>query len=50
MIYQGEHHAVSQPRRAVDRLARLCRWFARYGGPEFKDDSAEGYPDPAAVE
>ncbi len=47
VIYQGEHHAISKPRRAIDRLIRICRWFARFGGQPFDDDSAEGYPDPS---
>ena len=46
VIYQGEHHASSRPKRTVDRLVRICRWFARYGGLPFADDSAQGYPDP----
>ncbi len=44
VIYQGERHAVDRPRRAVDRLRRICRWFAEYGGQPFSDASAEGYP------
>ncbi len=46
VIYQGEHHAITKPRRAVDRLRRIGDWFARYGGIPIEDDSAEGYPDP----
>ncbi len=46
VIYQGEHHAITRPRRAIDRLRRVCGWLARYGGLPFEDDSAEGYPDP----
>jgi len=45
VIYQGERHAITKPRRAIDRIARICRWLAAYGGPEFDDTSAEGYPD-----
>ncbi len=44
VIYQGEHHAITRPRRAIDRLRRICLWFARYGGQPFEDESAEGYP------
>ncbi len=32
VIYPGEHHAVTRPRRAIDRLERIDRWLARYGG------------------
>ncbi|AUW92813.1 hypothetical protein BXT84_01630 [Sulfobacillus thermotolerans] len=32
VIYPKEHHeADSQPARAIDRLARIDRWFARWG-------------------
>lgn len=44
VIYQGERHAITRPRRAIDRLRRICGWLARYGGPAFEDESAEGYP------
>lgn len=44
VIYQGEHHASTRPRQTVDRMIRICRWFERYGGLPFVDDSAEGYP------
>lgn len=44
VIYQGERHAIGRPRRALDRIIRICRWLAEYGGPPFGDDSAEGYP------
>jgi dipeptidyl aminopeptidase/acylaminoacyl peptidase len=47
VIYQGERHAISKPRRAIDRIRRIAGWFARYGGQPWADDSAEGYPDPA---
>lgn len=47
VIYQNEHHATTRPRRSIDRLARICRWFAAYGGMPFDDVSAEGYPDPS---
>ncbi len=46
VIYQSEHHAITRPRRAVDRLRRIAAWFARYGGIAIDDDSAEGYPGP----
>lgn len=45
VIYQGEHHAISKPRRAIDRIRRISAWLARYGGQPLDDDSAEGYPD-----
>lgn len=44
VIYQGERHDISGPRRGVDRLQRLCGWFAAHGGIPFDDESAEGYP------
>jgi dipeptidyl aminopeptidase/acylaminoacyl peptidase len=47
VIYQNEHHATTRPRRMIDRLARICRWFAAHGGLPFADQSAEGYPDPS---
>ena len=46
VIYQGEHHAITKPKRAVDRIRRIGDWFARYGGISVDDDSAESYPDP----
>jgi len=46
VIYQGEHHAVTKPRRAIDRLRRILEWFARYGGPPLEDDPRAGYPGP----
>ncbi len=46
VIYQGEHHAITRPKRAIDRLRRIAAWFARYGGMALDDDSAEGYPGP----
>jgi len=30
VIYQGEHHAISSPDRAIHRLTELRDWFARY--------------------
>ncbi len=32
VIYPGEHHAITRPSRAIDRLERIDRWLARYGG------------------
>ncbi|PSR35022.1 MAG: hypothetical protein C7B46_02365 [Sulfobacillus benefaciens] len=33
VIYPKEHHeSDSRPKRAIDRLARIDRWFAQYGG------------------
>jgi dipeptidyl aminopeptidase/acylaminoacyl peptidase len=46
VIYQGERHAISKPRRAIDRIRRILEWFALYGGIPLADDSAPGYPDP----
>ena len=46
VIYQGERHAVSKPRQAIDRIRRICEWFARYGGIALEDESARGYPSP----
>lgn len=45
VIYQGESHAVSKPRRMIDRVRRICNWFALYGGIPLEDETAEGYPD-----
>jgi len=44
VVYQGEWHSVSKPRRMVDRVRRICSWFAQYGGIALDDDTAEGYP------
>jgi dipeptidyl aminopeptidase/acylaminoacyl peptidase len=44
VIYQNEHHAITRPKRGIDRLARICRWFAQHGGLPFDDESAQGYP------
>lgn len=32
IIYPGEHHAITRPARAIDRLKRIDDWLARYGG------------------
>lgn len=48
VIYQGERHAISTPRRALDRICRISRWFADYGGLPLDDSSAAPYPDPYA--
>lgn len=45
VIYQGERHAITRPKRAIDRIKRISEWFARHGGQPFDDKSAEGYPD-----
>lgn len=45
VIYQGEHHAITRPRRAIDRLRRIGGWFARYGGQPLEEGPGEGYPD-----
>ncbi len=44
VVYQEEGHAISRPRRAIDRLIRMCRWFERYGGNPSGAESARGYP------
>ncbi|MDI3269295.1 MAG: S9 family peptidase [Bacillota bacterium] len=44
VIYQGENHAISKPKRALDRVIRILRWLERYGGLPMEDTSAEGYP------
>jgi dipeptidyl aminopeptidase/acylaminoacyl peptidase len=33
VVYPGEHHAITRPTRAIDRLTRLQGWMGRYGGP-----------------
>ncbi|HLN60500.1 MAG TPA: prolyl oligopeptidase family serine peptidase, partial [Symbiobacteriaceae bacterium] len=45
VVWQGEWHALSKPRRMIDRIRRICNWFAQYGGIAFDDNTAEGYPD-----
>jgi len=45
VIYQGERHAITRPRRAIDRIRRIADWFYAYGGPPREDESAPGYPD-----
>jgi len=47
VIYQGERHAITSPRRALDRICRILRWFADHGGLPLDDDSAGPYPDPS---
>jgi len=32
VIYQGERHAITAPKRAMDRIERICKWFALHGG------------------
>ncbi len=49
VIYQDEHHAITKPRRAIDRLERICRWLEKYGGQPFRDDSAREIPDDAGT-
>ncbi|MBX6351340.1 MAG: S9 family peptidase [Clostridia bacterium] len=44
VVYQDEHHAVTKPRRAIDRIRRVAEWLSRYGGIPVEDDTAEGYP------
>ncbi|HWI63439.1 MAG TPA: S9 family peptidase [Symbiobacteriaceae bacterium] len=45
VVWQGEWHSISKPRRMVDRIRRICSWFGRYGGLPLTDETAEGYPD-----
>lgn len=45
IVYQGEWHAVSKPRRMIDRVRRISGWFVKHGGIALEDDTAEGYPD-----
>jgi len=45
IVYQGEWHAISKPRRMIDRVRRISNWFAQYGGLPLADETAEGYPD-----
>ncbi|MBE3589313.1 MAG: S9 family peptidase [Firmicutes bacterium] len=43
IIYRDEHHAITRPKRAIDRIRRLSEWFARYGGiPVPPEDAAAG--------
>ncbi|MDA8346975.1 MAG: S9 family peptidase [Thermaerobacter sp.] len=45
IIYPGEHHAVSRPRRAIDRLRRIALWFAQHGGqPLPTEDTKDDEP------
>lgn len=46
IVYQGERHQITRPRRAIDRLRRICRWLEAYGGLPLNDETAEGYPSP----
>ena len=39
VIYPNEHHAISGPERAMDRLLRIADWFSRYGGPPVVPES-----------
>ncbi|MFC5969984.1 S9 family peptidase [Halomarina salina] len=44
VVYQGEHHAITDPDRAIHRLEELESWFGRYGGPtagESGDDAGD---------
>jgi dipeptidyl aminopeptidase/acylaminoacyl peptidase len=47
VVYPGEHHAITRPSRAVDRLSRIVAWLARYGGPA--DPAAPPLPGPMPV-
>ncbi len=46
VIYQDERHAITKPKRAIDRIRRIAEWFSEYGGFNLKDDEPEGYADP----
>lgn len=41
VVYQDEHHAITKPKRAVDRLRRIARWLAAYGGQGLAAEDAE---------
>jgi dipeptidyl aminopeptidase/acylaminoacyl peptidase len=41
VIYPGEHHAITRPSRAIDRLQRIDDWLARYGGLPVDKDAKE---------
>jgi dipeptidyl aminopeptidase/acylaminoacyl peptidase len=38
VIYQGERHAITAPKRAIDRIRRLSQWFLQYGGLALYDE------------
>ncbi|MCL6521379.1 MAG: S9 family peptidase [Firmicutes bacterium] len=38
VVWPGEHHAVSRPRRAVDRLRRAALWLERWGGQRVPEE------------
>ncbi|MFD1512343.1 S9 family peptidase [Halomarina rubra] len=42
VVYQDEHHAISDPDRAVHRLETLEEWFGRYGGPTADGSGTDG--------
>lgn len=48
IVYPGEHHAITRPTRAVDRLTRLRDWLHHHGGlgdpPLAGDPSLEKAP------
>lgn len=41
VVYPGEHHAITRPSRAVDRMRRMAQWFSRYGGLPIPEADAE---------
>jgi len=40
VVYPGEHHAISKPSRAMDRVRRIALWFADHGGLEVPAEEA----------
>jgi len=51
VVYPGEHHAVSKPSRALDRLERIGAWLDGHGGLAMVKTTAAATngqaPDPA---
>ena len=45
VVYPGEHHAITRPTRAIDRLTRLRDWLHSHGG---LDDAAAAATAPSA--
>jgi dipeptidyl aminopeptidase/acylaminoacyl peptidase len=41
VVYPGEHHSVTKPSRALDRLRRIGAWLEAHGGlPMIGSDAA----------
>jgi dipeptidyl aminopeptidase/acylaminoacyl peptidase len=56
VVYPGEHHAVTKPSRALDRLRRIGAWLLAHGGLPMVEGDGATQPDakpeataPAAV-